>query len=181
MDSENFATAAVERIIGRFEGLAAAVYAVPDERTADDQVMASLELTETPRSNPWPSSPSSPSNPISDPSGHPATSASPNCRWGPPTRSTAVDSSARAGPPMTRSGGDRGAAAPTGPSPPRPNRPRSALRRTRTFTDSGKGPPPICALAAEASMRAQTGEVTDLSSALEAAASSSASVATAAT
>jgi fatty-acyl-CoA synthase len=45
VDSENFATAPIERIIGRFDGLAAAaVYAVPDERTADDQVMASLEL-----------------------------------------------------------------------------------------------------------------------------------------
>ncbi|MGI8755506.1 MAG: AMP-binding protein [Acidimicrobiales bacterium] len=47
VDSENFATAPIERILGRFESLAAvAVYAVPDERTADDQVMASLELEE---------------------------------------------------------------------------------------------------------------------------------------
>jgi fatty-acyl-CoA synthase len=47
VDSENFATAPIERIIGRFDGLAAvAVYAVPDERTADDQVMASLELVD---------------------------------------------------------------------------------------------------------------------------------------
>lgn len=45
VDSENFATAPIERIIARFDPLAAvAVYAVPDERTADDQVMASLEL-----------------------------------------------------------------------------------------------------------------------------------------
>ena len=47
VDSENFATAPIERILGRFPDLAAvAVYAVPDERTADDQVMASLELAE---------------------------------------------------------------------------------------------------------------------------------------
>lgn len=47
IDSENFATAPIERILDRSEGLAAvAVYAVPDERTADDQVMASLELEE---------------------------------------------------------------------------------------------------------------------------------------
>ncbi len=47
VDSENFATAPLERIIDRCAGLAAvAVYAVPDERTADDQVMASLELDE---------------------------------------------------------------------------------------------------------------------------------------
>ncbi|MEZ5176786.1 MAG: AMP-binding protein [Acidimicrobiales bacterium] len=44
VDSENFATAPVERILSRFEGAAAvAVFAVPDERTADDQVMAALE------------------------------------------------------------------------------------------------------------------------------------------
>ena len=47
VDSENFAAAPIERIIGRCPDLAAvAVYAVPDERTADDQVMASLELAE---------------------------------------------------------------------------------------------------------------------------------------
>jgi fatty-acyl-CoA synthase len=47
VDSENFAVAPIERIIGRFPDLAAvAVYAVPDERTADDQVMAALELAE---------------------------------------------------------------------------------------------------------------------------------------
>lgn len=47
VDSENFATAPIERILGRVEGVAAvAVYAVPDERTADDQVMASFELEE---------------------------------------------------------------------------------------------------------------------------------------
>lgn len=45
VDSENFATAPIERILGRFEPVAAAaVFAVPDERTADDQVMAVLEL-----------------------------------------------------------------------------------------------------------------------------------------
>ncbi len=45
VDAENFACAPVERILGRFGPVrAVAVYAVPDERTADDQVMASLEL-----------------------------------------------------------------------------------------------------------------------------------------
>jgi len=46
VDGENFAAAPVERILGRFPGVAAAVvYAVPDPRTAD-QVMAALELDE---------------------------------------------------------------------------------------------------------------------------------------
>ncbi len=45
VDSENFATAPVERILGRFPGASGvAVFAVPDSRTADDQVMAALEL-----------------------------------------------------------------------------------------------------------------------------------------
>jgi fatty-acyl-CoA synthase len=45
VDSENFATAPVERILARFPGTSGvAVYAVPDERTADDQVMAAFEL-----------------------------------------------------------------------------------------------------------------------------------------
>ena len=47
VDAENFATAPVERILGRFEPVrGSAVYAVPDERTADDQVMAALELVD---------------------------------------------------------------------------------------------------------------------------------------
>lgn len=47
VDSENFAAAPVERILGRFAPAAAvAVFAVPDERTADDQVMATIELVE---------------------------------------------------------------------------------------------------------------------------------------
>ena len=47
VDSENFAAAPVERILGRFPGAAGvAVYAVPDERTADDQVMATIELAD---------------------------------------------------------------------------------------------------------------------------------------
>ncbi len=47
VDAENFATAPVERILSRYPpARAVAVYAVPDERTADDQVMASIELTE---------------------------------------------------------------------------------------------------------------------------------------
>ena len=44
VDGENFAAAPVERVLGRFPGVAAAVvYAVPDPRTGD-QVMAALEL-----------------------------------------------------------------------------------------------------------------------------------------
>ena len=45
VDSENFATAPLERIVARFPAASGvAVYAVPDERTADDQVMLALEL-----------------------------------------------------------------------------------------------------------------------------------------
>ena len=45
VDAENFSAAPVERILGRFEPVrGAAVYAVPDERTADDQVMVAFEL-----------------------------------------------------------------------------------------------------------------------------------------
>lgn len=45
VDSENFAVAPVERILGRFPGASGVVvYAVPDERTADDQVMAAIEM-----------------------------------------------------------------------------------------------------------------------------------------
>ena len=45
VDSENFATAPVERILARFpDASGVAVFPVPDERTADDQVMAALEL-----------------------------------------------------------------------------------------------------------------------------------------
>lgn len=45
VDSENFAAAPVERILGRFRpAVGVAVYAVPDERTADDQMMATIEL-----------------------------------------------------------------------------------------------------------------------------------------
>jgi acyl-CoA synthetase (AMP-forming)/AMP-acid ligase II len=45
VDAENFATAPVERILGRFPGVSGvAVYPVPDERTADDQVMATIEM-----------------------------------------------------------------------------------------------------------------------------------------
>lgn len=44
VDSENFAAAPVEAILGRFDGVrGVAVYAVPDSRTGD-QVMAALEL-----------------------------------------------------------------------------------------------------------------------------------------
>lgn len=45
VDSENFAIAPVERIVARFPGTSGvAAYAVPDERTADDQVMVAVEL-----------------------------------------------------------------------------------------------------------------------------------------
>lgn len=44
VDSENFAAAPVERILGRYEGAAGvAVYPVPDSRTGD-QVMAAIEM-----------------------------------------------------------------------------------------------------------------------------------------
>ena len=45
VDSENLAVAPLERILGRFPAVAGvAVYPVPDERTADDQVMAAIEV-----------------------------------------------------------------------------------------------------------------------------------------
>jgi fatty-acyl-CoA synthase len=45
VDGENFATAPIERILRRFEGVRnVAVYGVPDERNAEDQVMAALEM-----------------------------------------------------------------------------------------------------------------------------------------
>ncbi|MDQ2647937.1 MAG: AMP-binding protein, partial [Actinomycetota bacterium] len=45
VDGENFAPAPVERILTRHPDVhGAAVYPVPDERTADDQVMAAIEL-----------------------------------------------------------------------------------------------------------------------------------------
>jgi len=47
VDSENFATAPVERILARLPGASGvAVFPVPDERTADDQVMAAIEMSE---------------------------------------------------------------------------------------------------------------------------------------
>jgi len=45
VDSENFATAPVERILERAPGVnGVAVYPVPDDRTADDQIMATIEM-----------------------------------------------------------------------------------------------------------------------------------------
>ncbi len=45
VDSENFATAPVERILERAPGVnGVVVYPVPDERTADDQIMAAIEM-----------------------------------------------------------------------------------------------------------------------------------------
>ena len=47
VDGENFATAPVERIVERFPGArSVAVYGVPDERNAEDQVMVALELVD---------------------------------------------------------------------------------------------------------------------------------------
>jgi fatty-acyl-CoA synthase len=47
VDAENFAAAPVERILARYpDARAVAVFAVPDERTADDQVMAAVEMAE---------------------------------------------------------------------------------------------------------------------------------------
>ncbi len=47
VDGENFASAPVERMLHRFDGVTGvAVFGVPDERTVDDQVMAVLELGE---------------------------------------------------------------------------------------------------------------------------------------
>ena len=57
VDGENFAAAPVERIIERFPGVAGvAVYGVPDDRTADDQVMAAIELAAGDRVRPVPRS-----------------------------------------------------------------------------------------------------------------------------
>jgi fatty-acyl-CoA synthase len=45
VDGENFASAPLERLLGRFDQISGvAVFGVPDERTVDDQVMAVLEL-----------------------------------------------------------------------------------------------------------------------------------------
>ncbi len=45
VDGENFSSAPIERILARFAGIKGiAVYGVPDERNAEDQVMASIEL-----------------------------------------------------------------------------------------------------------------------------------------
>jgi fatty-acyl-CoA synthase len=53
VDSENFAAAPVERVLARFPGArGVAVFAVPDERTADDQVMAALEMVDGVRFDP---------------------------------------------------------------------------------------------------------------------------------
>jgi fatty-acyl-CoA synthase len=47
VDGENFASAPLERLFGRFApATGVSVFGVPDERTADDQVMAVLEVAE---------------------------------------------------------------------------------------------------------------------------------------
>jgi fatty-acyl-CoA synthase len=47
VDGENFASAPLERLLGRFAAATAvSVFGVPDERTADDQVMAVLEMAD---------------------------------------------------------------------------------------------------------------------------------------
>ena len=53
VDGENFASAPLERMLARFEGVTGvAVFGVPDERTADDQVMAVVELDDSTRFDP---------------------------------------------------------------------------------------------------------------------------------
>jgi fatty-acyl-CoA synthase len=53
VDSENFAVGPVERILSRYPpARAVAVFPVPDERTADDQVMAAIELAGDDRFDP---------------------------------------------------------------------------------------------------------------------------------
>ena len=53
VDGENFAAAPVERVIQRFAGVAGvAVFGVPDDHTADDQVMAVVELADGARFDP---------------------------------------------------------------------------------------------------------------------------------
>jgi fatty-acyl-CoA synthase len=53
VDGENFASAPVERVLHRFEGVTGvAVFGVPDERTVDDQVMAVLEMADPTGFNP---------------------------------------------------------------------------------------------------------------------------------
>jgi len=53
VDGENFASAPLERILARFEGVTGvAAFGVPDERTADDQVMAVVELDDPTRFDP---------------------------------------------------------------------------------------------------------------------------------
>ncbi len=53
VDGENFAAAPVERVIQRYAAVAAvAVFGVPDDRTADDQVMAVVELAPGERFDP---------------------------------------------------------------------------------------------------------------------------------
>ncbi len=47
VDGENFAAAPVERVLQRFAGVSGvAVFGVPDDHTADDQIMAVIELAE---------------------------------------------------------------------------------------------------------------------------------------
>ena len=108
VDGENFAAGPVERILGRFPGVAAVVvYAVPDPRTGD-QVMAALELRRgrRPRSRRV-RAPSSPSSPTSARSGRLASCGSSlPSRSRPPARSTASRCGPSAGTPPTRSGGD---------------------------------------------------------------------------
>jgi fatty-acyl-CoA synthase len=53
VDGENFASAPVERMLNRFEGVTGvAVFGVPDERTVDDQVMVVLEMADPTGFNP---------------------------------------------------------------------------------------------------------------------------------
>jgi fatty-acyl-CoA synthase len=76
VDSENFAAAPIERIIGRWPGVrGVAVYAVPDSQTGD-QVMAALEIEQGREFDPALLLDFLPRNPTLEPSGHPGTSGS---------------------------------------------------------------------------------------------------------
>ena len=96
VDSENFATAPVERIVGRFPGASGvAVYPVPDERTADDQIMLATRARRRHRvrCRRLRSLPRRAARPR-DRNGLLATCASRRCRSAQPTRSTSAPSRA---------------------------------------------------------------------------------------
>ena len=125
----------IERILGRFPGVASAVvYGVPDPRTGD-QVMAALELDAGVAFDAGGvRSRSSPSSPTSAPSGRRASCGSSTPSPSPPpARSTASRCAPSAGPPTTRCGGGPSAPTPTGGSP-TPTSPTCAS----AFADAGR-------------------------------------------